>query len=262
MQLKITLFKEISTLIPQEKLPYAHKLLKGLFSSGQLPNVEIAGRLKHFVKKGTSNKGTEYFRNCEGISNSCPFSTPATVVAKENSSQSKSNICSSGGDWKSLGKGCNRKSLYKKGFCKNSVCEQSILGKEKGWEQQFCHNFEESKSVHHPAPFQNGEPAVIKGYLQAGRLYVQIESKGCIFLHPICGGVEKIREILLGEGPISIPVSMLWTSSSPLRCYQITEDSNCLPLENRHFDYNLSGQHALNLNGDFQMCRDTVILLL
>ena len=98
MQLKITFFKEISTLIPQEKLPYAHKLLKGLLSSGQLPNVEIAGRLKHFVKKGTSNKGTEYFRNCEGISNSCPFSTPATVVAKENSSQSKSNICSSGRD--------------------------------------------------------------------------------------------------------------------------------------------------------------------
>ena len=81
---------------------------------------------------GTSNKETEYFRNCEGISNSCPFSTPATVIAKENWSQSKSNICSGGGDWKSLGKGCDKKGLYKKGFCKNLVCEQSISGKRKG----------------------------------------------------------------------------------------------------------------------------------
>ena len=51
MQMKTTFFKEIPTLIPQEKLTYAHKLVKRLFSSGQLPNVQIVGRLKHFVKK-------------------------------------------------------------------------------------------------------------------------------------------------------------------------------------------------------------------
>ena len=52
IQMKITFFKEIPTLIPREKLSYAHKLVKRLFSPGQLPNVQIAGRLKHFVKKG------------------------------------------------------------------------------------------------------------------------------------------------------------------------------------------------------------------
>ena len=69
--MKTTFFKEIPTLISREKLPYAHKLVKILFSSCQLPNVQKERRLKHFAKKvGASNKGSEYFRNCEGISNS------------------------------------------------------------------------------------------------------------------------------------------------------------------------------------------------
>ena len=59
------------------------------------------------------------------------------------------------------------------------------------------HQFEEYKSVHPPPPFQYGEPAIIEGYPQAGRIHMKIGSKGCIFLHPNCGGVEEIREILL-----------------------------------------------------------------
>ena len=51
MQMKTTFFKEIPTLVLREKLPYAHKLVKRLFSSDQLSNVQIAGRLKHFVEK-------------------------------------------------------------------------------------------------------------------------------------------------------------------------------------------------------------------
>ena len=46
---------------------------------------------------------------------------------------------------------------------------------------------------------------------------MQIGSKGWIFLHPTCGRVEEICEILLEGGPISVPVSMLWTCSSILR---------------------------------------------
>ena len=51
MQMKATFFKEIPTLVSREKLPYIHKLVKRLFLSVQLPNVQVAGRLKHFVKK-------------------------------------------------------------------------------------------------------------------------------------------------------------------------------------------------------------------
>ena len=75
---------------------------------------------------------------------------------------------------------------------------------------------------------------------------MQIGSKGCIFLHPTCKGVKEICEILRAGGPISVPVSMLWTCSSPLRFHQIIEDSNCLSSENRRFDHNLSGRYALN----------------
>ena len=80
---------------------------------------------------------------------------------------------------------------------------------------------------------------------------MQIGSKGCIFLHPTCRGVEEICEILLGGGPISIPVSMLWTCTSPLRFHQIIEDSP----ENSHFDHNLSGRYALNWK-DSRECSD------
>ena len=41
---------------------------------------------------------------------------------------------------KPLEKGCNTKSSYEKGFCKQ-------------WGQQTCHQFEESKSVHAPPLF-------------------------------------------------------------------------------------------------------------
>ena len=49
--MKTIFFKEIPTLVSREKLPYAHKLVKRLFPSVQLPNFQIAGRLKRFVKK-------------------------------------------------------------------------------------------------------------------------------------------------------------------------------------------------------------------
>ena len=94
---------------------------------------------------------------------------------------------------------------------------------------------------------------------------MEIGSKGYIFLHPDSGKIKEICEILLGVGPISIPVSILWTCTSPLRFHQTIEDSNCLSLENRHFDFGhflddilLSGKRAENV----QMHPDTVILLL
>ena len=65
-------------------------------------------------------------------------------------------------------------------------------------------------------------------------------------MHPTCKGVKEICEILQAGGPISVPVSMLWTCSSPLRFHQIIEDFNCLYSENRRFDHNLSGRYALN----------------
>ena len=129
--------------------------------------------------------------------------------------QSKRKICSRGGDWKSLEKSCNSKSSYEKGFCQKSLCEESISSEEKGFWQQTCHQFEEFKSVHPPPLLQDEEPEIIEEYSQAKKLHVQIRSKECLFLHPTCGRVEEIREILLGEGPILIPVSMLWTCSSP-----------------------------------------------
>ena len=66
--MKTTFFKGDSNSDSTRKIPYAHKLVKILLLWSQLPDFQIAGRLKHFLKRGNSNKGSEYFRNCEGIS--------------------------------------------------------------------------------------------------------------------------------------------------------------------------------------------------
>ena len=94
--MKTTFFKEIPTLVPREKLPYTHELVKRLFSLVQLPNVQIAGRLKHFVKKRQFlTKDPSILEIVKGYQ--IPFlSTPATTVAQGNSSQSERKVCSGG----------------------------------------------------------------------------------------------------------------------------------------------------------------------
>lgn len=47
---RATFFKKISTMILRRELAYAHRLIKNLFLSDQLPNVQVERRLKHFVK--------------------------------------------------------------------------------------------------------------------------------------------------------------------------------------------------------------------
>ena len=108
------------------------------------------------------------------------------------------------------------KSSYKKGFCKSQFVRNPFLVRKKDGGKQDYHQFEESKSVHHSPPFQNGEPAIIERYPQIGQLHVQIGSKGCIFLHLTSGGVEEICEILLAGG-IYNHVQKIWEKLCKLR---------------------------------------------
>ena len=177
--------------VPREKISICSQAGKKIILIGSTSKCPDSKKTKTLCKNVIiSHKGSEYFRNCEGISNSFSFSTPATAVAKGNSSQSKRKICSGREDWKSLEKGCNRKSSYEKGFCKKSVCEQFISSQEKGWGKQACHQFEENP----PPPLQNGDPAIIAGYPQAGRLHVQIGSiKDIYFCIPFAESKKFVR---------------------------------------------------------------------
>ena len=56
----------------------------------------------------------------------------------------------------------------KKVSAKSQFISNLFLGTNKNGGQQTCHQFEESKSVYPPTPFQNREPAIIEGYPQAG----------------------------------------------------------------------------------------------
>ena len=127
-----------------------------------------------------------------------------------------------------------KKFAIEKGHMKNISTKRPFVRNLFLVMKKGCHQFQGSKSLHPPPPFQNGEPAIIEKYPQAWWLNEQIGSKRCIFLHPTCKGVEEIREILLVGGPISIPVSMIWTYSIYLHFHQIIKDSNRFSSENRH----------------------------
>ena len=102
MQMKTTFFKEIPTLIPQEKLPYARKLVKRLFLLGQLPNVQIAGRLKHFAeKRKLLTKDHSILEIVKG--HQIPFlSQPLQQQLSREIHLNLKKICNGGRDWKSL----------------------------------------------------------------------------------------------------------------------------------------------------------------
>ena len=139
----------------KRKTVLCSQAVKKIILAGSTSKCLVSKKTETLSKKlRASNKGSEYFRNCEETSNLFCFSTPATAVAKVNSSQSKRKICSGGGDWKSLEKGFSIDSLYKKYFCKKSVCKESISSKEKGWGKQCFHQLKQSKSVHPPLHFK------------------------------------------------------------------------------------------------------------
>ena len=84
---------------------------------------------------------------------------------------------------------------------------------------------------------------------------MQIESKGCIFLHPTSEGVEEVREILL-EGDL---YQFLCLCSGPAPGPYVFTKLLKIPIaffsENRYFDHNLSRKFSLNLM-DSRECSD------
>ena len=181
-QIKTTFFKEIPTFIPRERLPYAHNLIKRLFSLG-----ELFSKTESLCKKvGASNKGSAYFRNREGISNSFFFSTPATAVDKGNSSQSERKIGSSRGDWKSLEKGCNRKSSYEKGFCQGQCVNNLFLVKNR-----FIFNLKNLNQYIHHDKMESQKS--LTDILKQGNFMCKLDLKDTYFCIPI---VERSKKFV------------------------------------------------------------------
>ena len=128
-------------------------------------------------KVGTSNKGSEYVRNCGGISNPISFSTPATGVAKGNSSQSKRKIVADEiGDL--LKMVAIEKVLMEKVSAKRQFVSNLFPVKKKYGNRPIISfkNLNQYIPHHH---FKMNSLQSLKD-IQAGQLHVQIGSKGCI----------------------------------------------------------------------------------
>ena len=126
--MKTTFFKDIPTLIPREKITICSQDGKKIILVGSTSKCRNSRKTETLCKKvGNSDKRSEYLRNCEGISN---FSTPATAVAKRNSSQSRRKICSGGGDWKFLENVAIEKFHMKKVSAKSQFVSNLFLVKK------------------------------------------------------------------------------------------------------------------------------------
>ena len=194
MQIKATFFKEILILILQEKLPYPQKLVKRLFSSGQLPNVQILGRLKHFVKKWELlTKDQSILEIVKGYQ--IPFlSQPLRQQLSREihlNLKQKSVVTEEIGN--PLKKAAKEKAHMKKVSAKSQFESNLSIGKKKdgGGGNRPAINLKNLNQYTSHRPFQNGERTIIERYPHAGQLHVQIGSKILIFLHPTSGGAEE-----------------------------------------------------------------------
>ena len=104
---------------------------------------------------GSSNKGSEYFRNCEGISSSFSFSTPATEVVKGDSSQSKRKCVVTVEIGNILKKVAMEKTHIKKVSAKSQFVSNLSVVKKKdggGSNRRGHYRFEESEPLHSRSP--------------------------------------------------------------------------------------------------------------
>ena len=99
---------------------------------------------------------------------------------------------------------------------RETIFEQCILIKEKGWEQQAFHQLEKTKPICPMQPIENRNSTFSKRYLEEEQLYVQVRLQGCIFLHSSVRGIKEICESLLARQSFSIPLPLLWSGTSTL----------------------------------------------
>ena len=123
-------------------MPYAHNLVKRLFLSGQLPTVQRARRLKHFVKKWELlTKDHSILETMTG------YQLPFLSQPLQQELPQETDLNLKGEYWRSLEKGYNRQRSYEKDFGKSQFVSNLFLVK-KMMEQETCYQFEESNSFY------------------------------------------------------------------------------------------------------------------
>lgn len=135
-QKRATFFREISSLLPMEGLPYANVLVKKLFLQ-KTASRSANNRKVETLPEGLAdfNRGSGNCSHCEGLSNPLPTSTSPKGDFNKNKLQSKRAGVSFIRDRKPLEESCNGTSLFRI-TTRKAICDHHIPGKEKRWGKQ------------------------------------------------------------------------------------------------------------------------------
>ena len=180
-----------------------------MFSSNKVPNVAIAGRLKHFSKVWKKiNQGSEY----PGFSRwLCNIFSKETFSIKDSipiGNKLRTTKTDGQGSEGNVEEGGNKTSQYK-----GRVLKQFVPCKKEGWGVKASNKCETSRCIYTMQSLQNARIAKSEIFVTRGRLYVQARSKGCILLCSFTEKLKEIRSALLVKELIRISVPMFCIGS-------------------------------------------------
>ena len=198
--------------------------MKRLFSTNKVPNVPIAGRLKHFSKAWKKlARGSEYRGFSRWLCNSFPketFSIKDSFPIGNKSRTTKTYRQGSEGNFEEEG---NKKRQCSKG----RVLKQFLPCKKGEWWEKASDKSEASKCVYTIQSLQNGRIEKSETFVTSGRLHVQARSKGYILLRSFTEKLEERRSVPLVKIFIRISMPMFWLGPCSTNFYKIIKNPIC-----------------------------------
>ena len=201
------------------ELEKVHPLAKRLFSSKKVPNVPIAGRLKHSAKTWKKLTRNQSMLDLVDGSNKT-FLIKDSFPTGNKSRTTKTDRHGSEGNVEKAGYKTRQDS-------KGRVVKQFIPCKKEEWGAKTSNKSETSKCTYTIQSLQNGRIAESEIFLTRRRLYVQAQSKGCISLFSFTGILEEIHLVPLARKLTPISVPMFSLVSYPSNFHKTIENPNC-----------------------------------
>ena len=143
------------------------------------------------------------------------------------------------------------KEMLKKGAVRQaSIVKEEFLSSlflvKKEWGAKASNKSKASKCVYTIQSLQNGSIAKSEIFVTRGRLYVQVQSKGCILLRSFTRNLKEIGSVPLVTKLIRISVLMFWLGSCPTNFHKIIKNPNCNFASHKYKNDYLLGRHASN----------------
>ena len=108
------------------------------------------------------------------------------------------------------------------------VCQSSVPS-IKGWRATSSDPPEGVEHIHTLQAFQDGRAPSIKGNFGKRRLSMQVEPQRRLFLCSIEQTIKEMCAFRMGGFPVRIPLTVVWTWSSPTVAYKINKSTSLHP---------------------------------